>query len=783
MNYNINYSISALCFLTLYYIFLKVQYSQDSKSGKHFRIMVLGTFCADFLDIVTAITISYADQVPLQLNYVLNLAYYEALLVCVFLLPEYLRFIIDPREGERCLGDKINVVILSVFSLVIWSDLFNGKIMYFDENLTYTHGPWYELVYIVPLYFLLYACVRMIMQRENFSRRAFIAVLIFLTFTIAGTLLQMLVFTDVLLTFFLSSLAMFVVLFALETPDFIKLQVTMDKLEEARAKEEEKNRTIHELMKSASWVLYMDASGKNVINGEWSDEFMWMLGYNPQEVEDKEYTLWTDSLHPDDKEMATEAFMRGFAGQEKYDIRYRMANKDGEYRWYRGTGELKCDDKGKVISYQGIIQDVNDEVEKEQLSLEREQALKQLEQSQEALEKAVAIAENANAAKSRFLTNMSHDIRTPMNAIMGFTNLAKENIDNKEEVAEYLNKIDSSSSHLLSLINDILDMSRIESGKVSIETSSANIKNMVEELVEILSASAEEKGLTLRCDVSNVKDEVVMCDKLHLNRVLINCVGNSIKFTPEGGKVDIKLEQNDNEYTFTISDTGIGMEKSFIEHIFEPFERERTSTVSKTQGTGLGMSITKNLIDMMGAQIRIESEVGVGTTYYITCTLEICADIFKELDGDGDPRIPDVCVTKTISIEEMTEFLKGKKFLLVDDNHINRMVAKSLLASRGMIVDEADDGVRAVEIVRNAKAGDYDLIFMDIQMPEMNGYEAADKIRDMDAPLSGIPIVAMTADAFEEDRIRCFEHGMNEHVAKPFNIEELIAVLYDLLSQ
>lgn len=782
MRYNISYSIAGMCFLFLYYIFLKIQFSQDSPSGRHFRILVVGTFFADLFDVITAITISYPASIPLWLNYVLNLAYYEALAVSVFLLPEYLRFIIDPRKGERCLGDKINIGILVAYSGLIWSDLINGKLMYFDEQLNYTHGPWYYLVYFVPLYFLMYACVRMVMQRQSFSKRAYISVLVFLILTIAGTFLQMAVFTDTLLTIFSATLAMFVVLYAMETPDFVKLQVAMDKLEEAKAKEEEKNRTIHEMMKSASWVLYLDESGKNVVSGEWSDEFMWLLGYEPKEARDRVYTLWTESLHPDDAKKAQDAFMQGMSGLEKYDVRYRMASKDGEYKWYRGTGELKLDEKGKPVSYQGIIQDINEEVIREQLSEEREHALNQLKQSQDALERAVAVAESASVAKSRFLTNMSHDIRTPMNAIVGFTDLARENIDNKEEVADYLNKIDSSSSHLLSLINDILDMSRIESGKVNIETASADIKQMVVELVDISSATATEKGIKLSCDVSGVTDQIVMCDKLHLNRVLINCIGNSIKFTPEGGKVDIKLEQNGNIYTFIISDTGIGMEPEFVKKIFEPFERERTSTVSKTQGTGLGMSITKNLVDMMGGTIDIKSEVGVGTTFYISCPLEVCTDIFKELFDENYDNIPDVSVTSTVTQEEMIEALKGKKFLLVDDNNINRLVAKRLLVSRGMLVDEAEDGTEAVEIIEKCSAGDYDLIFMDIQMPVMNGYDAADRIRELGTPLSDIPIIAMTADAFEEDRERCLQHGMNEHVAKPFKIDELIEILYSLLN-
>ena len=790
MQYNVDFGVAGLFFLALYYAFLKINYVNDTHSSRRFKILIIGIFGADLLDIITAYTISYSDVVPLGLNMFLNLAYYEALGACLFFLPEYLRYIIDPVRGKRVVGDKINLGILVVYSLLVWTTPWTGLFMYFDENRVYTHGPGYYFIYIVPLYYMIYALVRITQQRSRFTKKAFWSVSLFVLVSASGTVLQATVFENTLLGFFSASLSAFVVLFALETPDFVKLQETMKELEEAKAKEESINRTVHEMMRTASWIIYLDGKG-NILKGEWSEEFGWMLGYDTEEIKDRIVSLWSDSLHPADKERALDDFYKGMKGEQKYVSRFRLIGKDGEYRWYRGSGELDYDEEGRAKVYQGVIQDISEEVEKEQLSIEREEALRALEQSKEALQHAVSVAESANNAKSQFLTNMSHDIRTPMNAIVGFTNLARESLDNTEEVSEYLEKIESSGNHLLSLINDILDMSRIESGKVNIETSSANIRQMVREIVDMISAQAIDKGVKLTDSLEGIEDEIVMCDKLHLNRVLLNCLGNCIKFTPQGGHVDITVKQSGNEYTFIISDNGIGMSKEFLQHIFEPFERERTSTVSKTQGTGLGMSITKNLVDMMGGGITVDSEEGVGTTYTIIIPMEICTDVFKELGIGDDKRdeaidsMADIKVTRSnvVSRETMLEFLKGKHFLLVDDNNINRMVAKKLLASRGMTVEEVEDGDKAVERIASAREGEFDLIFMDIQMPVMDGYEAADRIRALtDAPLHNIPIIAMTADAFDEDRLKCFEHGMNEHVPKPFKIDELIEVLYGVLT-
>ena len=407
-------------------------------------------------------------------------------------------------------------------------------------------------------------------------------------------------------------------------------------------------------------------------------------------------------------------------------------------------------------------------------------ARNELEKSQEELRKALLDAEEANRAKTTFLSNMSHDIRTPMNAIIGYVQLAKEQIDDKEEVLDCLGTIKSSGDHLLSLINDVLDMSRIESGKVKVENAPCDLSEVIKEIELLTKANVDERKQTYETVIEELPNPYVMCDRLRLNQVLINCVGNAVKYTPEGGDIKVTLTQNDTgindtkEYVFKIIDNGIGMSEEFLKHVFEPFERAKDSTASSIQGTGLGMAITQNLVQMMGGTITAESELGKGSTFIVTLPLSIISK--EEYDVSKKPDQGD------ITIEEMLEALKGKHFLVVDDNKINRTIVKRLLGERGMLVDECDSGAKAIEIASTMSENTYDMIFMDIKMPIMDGYEATDAIRGLDnEKAKTIPIIAMTANAFEEDKKMAQSHGMNGHVTKPFKIDELLHFLYEVL--
>ena len=528
-------------------------------------------------------------------------------------------------------------------------------------------------------------------------------------------------------------------------------------------------------------------------------------------------------------------------------------------------------------------------------------------QVNQALSDAVAAAETANRAKSTFLSNMSHDIRTPMNAIIGFTTLAISNIDDKERVKDYLAKTLASSNHLLSLINDVLDMSRIESGKLHLEEVEVNLSEVLHDLKTIVSGQIYAKQLELYMDAMDVTDEDVYCDKTRLNQILLNLLSNAIKFTPAGGTVSVRVRQlagkvrGCGQYEFRIKDNGIGMSEEFQKHIFEEFAREENSTVSGIQGTGLGMSITKNIVDMMGGTIAIESEPGKGSEFIVDLCFALsgqkveprqlpqleglralvadddtdtCLSVSTMLSKIGmrpewtisgreavirtryameqgdefsvyiiDWLIPDMNgievvrqIRKVIGkscpiiiltaydwtdIEEearaagVTAFcekplflsellrvlaepygaepackpaqpdaaeLKGKKLLLVEDNALNRELALEILKEAGFAVDTAEDGEIAVQKMKQAAPGQYDLILMDIQMPRMDGYEATRQIRALpDAAKAGIPIFAMTANAFEEDRQNALKAGMDGHIAKPLDIPHLLQVLADVL--
>ena len=396
---------------------------------------------------------------------------------------------------------------------------------------------------------------------------------------------------------------------------------------------------------------------------------------------------------------------------------------------------------------------------------------KSLEQKNIALQLAVQRETKANLAKREFLFNMSHDIRTPMNAIIGFTALAQTHIDDRGQVEDYLKKISVSSQHLLSLINDVLDMSRIESGKVTLEAKPVHLPELVHELRDIIQAVVSKKDLSLTLDTVGVENEDVIADPLRLEQILINVLANAVKFTPDGGQIGLWIVQKDTapagyaDFEFHIKDNGIGMSEEFQKHIFEQFARERTSTVSKIQGTGLGMAITKSLVDMMGGRITVKSEPGRGSEF----TISLRFPIGEAKTGQTPPAAKASAFT-------------GKKLLVVEDNELNLEIASTLLKEAGFAVDTAENGKIAVEKVEAASADRYDLILMDIQMPEMDGYEATRRIRALpDAKKAALPIVAMTANAFEDDRKNALHAGMNGHIAKPLDIQKLFQVLSELL--
>lgn len=395
------------------------------------------------------------------------------------------------------------------------------------------------------------------------------------------------------------------------------------------------------------------------------------------------------------------------------------------------------------------------------------------EKQKQALASALEDAQHANNSKTLFLKSMSHDIRTPMNAIVGFTSLAIDNIENKDKVMECLSKISTSSNHLLNLINDILDMSRIESGNVKLEETCVHLPDFLQDLQTILLPGVTSKNQNLSIKTNNLVNEDIYIDKLRLNQILLNICGNAIKYTPNGGSIEVFLNQepstrpNQTKIQFVIRDNGIGMSSEFQKHIFESFAREQTATVSGIQGTGLGMPIAKNIIDMMGGSIIVQSEKGKGSEFTVNLSCKI-----------AEPKNE----TKNESQKFISENIKGKKILLAEDNLFNQEIAVAIIEGAGFKVTVVDDGEKAVNALRNMSEGQFDLVLMDVQMPILDGYTATREIRTLPNPeAANIPIIAMTANAFEEDRKRAFESGMSGFLTKPIVIEDLFKQLQTIL--
>ncbi|MCB7344106.1 hybrid sensor histidine kinase/response regulator [Blautia obeum] len=598
-------------------------------------------------------------------------------------------------------------------------------------------------------------------------------------------------------------------------------------------------------------------------------------------------------LHPAEHEDSEKNYLEEIQVHEQREGDFKYVHlKTGEKRWFHNIA-MGSEVNGKK-KYILVMSDRTSDWKMNQ-----------------ALSEAVRAAETANKAKSTFLSNMSHDIRTPMNAIIGFTTLAVSNIDDKKRVQDYLGKILSSSNHLLSLINDILDMSRIESGKIHLEETEVSLSEVLHDLKTIISGQIHAKQLELYMDAMDVTNEDVYCDKTRLNQVLLNLLSNAVKFTPAGGTVSVRIRQchgtqkGSELYEIRVKDNGIGMSQEFVQKIFSPFERERTSTVSRTQGTGLGMAITKNIVDMMGGTIEVQTEQGKGTEFIVRLPFRtqpehqrtekiaeleglralVVDDDFNTCDsvtkmlvrvgmrsewtlsgkeavlrarqsmelGDAfhayiiDWRLPDMngievtrqirslgddtpiiiltaydwsdieaearaagvtaFCAKPLFMSDIRETLmtaigqsqsepedsvlpaagsdfRGRCILLVEDNELNREIAVELLNEYGFLIDSAENGAEAVEKVKNSEPGNYDLVLMDVQMPVMNGYEATKQIRALDDPaLAGITILAMTANAFDEDRKKALKCGMDGFLSKPIVIEELISTLQKNLDQ
>ncbi|MCI9047738.1 MAG: response regulator [Hungatella sp.] len=474
-------------------------------------------------------------------------------------------------------------------------------------------------------------------------------------------------------------------------------------------------------------------------------------------------------VHEDDKETMRQFFdverLRAKAADRRLDYVNYRAVVSGEIRYFQvKVVYIGSQDKnfGIVLGFRSVDEEIRDGMKRNAL-----------------LEDALLQARRASRAKSLFLSNMSHDIRTPMNAIVGFASLAADHMEDKARVEDYLGKITSSGKLLLSLINNILDMSRIESGKLELDEKPCRLLDVIGDVKNLLQSEALEKDLTMEVETGGLAHPDIYCDSLRLNQVLLNLVGNAVRFTEKGGKVVITVAEKPGavagsaNFEFCIEDTGIGMSQEFVKHIFEPFERENTTTLSGIAGTGLGMAITKNIVDMMNGAIEVKSKKGEGTKITVTFAFRLCQ---KE---------EEISPQETAPKETGTGFAgpRGCRLLLVEDNELNQEIAVAILEEAGLLVDVACDGQMAVDMYKKAGPGYYRLILMDVQMPVMNGYEATRTIRQLaDPQLCSIPILAMTANAFEEDKQEAMRSGMNGHIAKPVDVDLLFEALNRIIA-
>ena len=402
--------------------------------------------------------------------------------------------------------------------------------------------------------------------------------------------------------------------------------------------------------------------------------------------------------------------------------------------------------------------------------------IKKERMQEEKLKKAYAAAENANKAKTEFLNNMSHDIRTPMNVILGYNQLMKSQLTESKQL-DYQKKIEQSGKLLLSIINNVLDMARIESGKMKVDENYEVVGEIIDEIISTFSSKAEEKGIHLNTSMQ-VTHRNVLCDGTKIREIYVNLVSNAIKYTPRGGNVTINVEELPCEkegyikVKAEIKDTGIGMSEEFLPTLFEPFSREHNTTIGKVGGTGLGMSVVKRMIDLMGGSIEVKSELGKGTVFTFTLMHKIADEKYY-------------CQKiETADAPDMKENLRGKRVLLAEDNDLNAEIAIAVLEETGLVIERVEDGIQCVNRIEQMPSGTYDLILMDIQMPNMDGYKATQCIRHLDDKKKAeIPIIAMTANAFAEDVQAALNAGMNEHVAKPIDVEKLEEVILSVLNK
>ena len=775
MDIGLMYTITAfVCFMMIALIYNRVLATTYKETvDRHFCILLLFFLAFCFVDAVWGMFLS-AKFIKQMLGFRLyrfgnaffTYGFHTMAALSAFMWSGYMiSYIGADRRTQKTLK-YIRCFILAGQFCLLYSNLWTGAAFTFDSEGTYVTGLRTLRTVTFLVQFLYYAVLILstlwlsLRSREN--RRAYRSAIVISMIPLLFGIGQLMFPDAAMYSFGFMFSAFSIYSFNVTT----QREYYMEQLAQSRDKKHID--IIRSLSGSYDTIFYVDAA-----NGQFEafrsgeGKTLERLDEGEHFFEDLRESIGQD-IFPDDSALFAEKLsydnlMFELAEKNEFSFRYRV-NKDGQPVYY----QLRCfrsDTEGGaqklVIGVSNIDAEIREDMRK-----------------QEQLQLAGKQAEAANNAKTVFLFNMSHDIRTPMNAIIGFTDMAQKHFDDKERVADCLNKISAAGQHLLNLINDVLDMARIEAGKVELDEVPMNIREASKSTMAIAFADGARKGVEVILKEGPVGERCIYGDPLRINQIALNLLSNAVKYTNPGGKVCVRVDEVSGAEPghllcdMVIEDTGIGMSEEFVKHIFDPFERERNSTVSGIQGTGLGMSIVQALVQMMGGTIRIESRLGVGTKVTVRFNFRLAEDIEAP---------------ETVGEDADEARLKGKKVLLVEDNELNREIARDILEELGMIVEEAEDGTVAVrrctEIAEKGVREDYyDFILMDVQMPIMDGYKATAEIRTIPDPQNlHVPIIAMTANAFAEDKQKALAVGMDAHLAKPISVPELVSVLLGFL--
>ena len=769
---SIQYSlVSGICLLGMIRLYLRMArgVAKSEKRDMYMAIISVGmVYIAT--DVLWGVIYGELLPIPIFAQKIIYAVYYAGSAVLSYRWFVYVEYMQESVLYKNQLFNRIARVpmyfVVGISVLSIWT----GHFFYINEAGIYCRGEWYIPQLICTYGYIIFAAakvgLKMAATRDFEKQNTYIMMLSYFIFPVIFGVLQVQNYDE-------PFLCIGIALASLQTYLF---NVNFEK------EREHSNVKIHSLTRLFISAYYMDVhtGKKEYLSDEGEKVESYLTGdffrTAPPGYEDAIRTYVDTFVHNDDKELYLQKSDRKYMiahlseTNRFYSFNYRQIVNQVE-KWYRmhviAATFLANGDVSHVVM---AVMDVDKEVKKD---------IKQ----KETVEAALVQAETANRAKSTFLSNMSHDIRTPMNAIIGFTTLAQTHMEDRNLVKEYLDKIMSASKHLLSLINDILDMSRIESGKIQIEEDEVSLVEVIADVENLVCSMAEEKDVQFEIK-NEIVNNYVYCDKLRLNQVLINLLGNAIKFTPKGGRITLDVCQEMvapegyGVYIFKVKDTGIGIAEEFLDKIFQAFEREKVTDTSGIQGTGLGLSITKSIVEMMGGRISVTSELGKGTEFVVKVVFAL-QDVDEENVSVADVRAQ-IEQEEKQKKQEQKELFFGKKLLLVEDNDLNREIARMILKEAGFVVEEVVNGKEAVEKIESATPGEYTLVLMDIQMPIMDGYEATKKIRSLQVrPLANVPIVAMTANAFEDEKKKALACGMNGHIAKPIDVE----VLFDMIAQ